>query len=305
MLHFFINVIRMLARTLGLSSSPPIQEKEVKLSSLPPLVSTQESQFHFWELLFQATADSEGDQQVVYPLLDNQNHLLDDNFALLLGNWATIVFREVKAKQRYDFANTIAMFSELIREFPRGHKDINMEIAITGNRVAIIVFTQQAFPTDWARIQNNLGIAYCQRIRGNRADNLELAIRYYLAALEIRTPEAFPRDYVNTMANLGFVYQFSQQFNSAYDSFAHAIDMLESLRSEIVSGSGIAEDKQKLAEEWNKLYQGMVEVCLVLDNPAKAIEYVERSKAHHLAELIASHHLSSTGAMPENERNER
>jgi hypothetical protein len=44
--------------------------------------------------------------------------------ALLLGNWATIVFREVKAEQRYDFADTIAMFSELIREFPRGHKDM-------------------------------------------------------------------------------------------------------------------------------------------------------------------------------------
>jgi CHAT domain-containing protein len=472
----------------------------------------------------------------VYPLLNNQIHLLDDNFAILLGNWATLIFREVESEQSYDIADTIAIFSELIREFPRGDRAINLEIAITGNKVASIVLTRQAFPSDWAMLQNNLGIAYCQRIRGDRADNLERAIQYDLAALEvrtrqafsydwaatqnnlgnayrnriqgekaenleaaiscfkhtleifrhetypeewaqtqynlgnayferirgeraenleevirrckaalkvctrhalpekwaliqnnlgsasyrrlqgdkadnletaiayfqaalevrtrqalpenwamsqnnlgeaysnrikgtktenmekaiqcfkevlevrtrqafpekwaitqhnlagayfdrerikgtngnfeaairclkaaleIRTPEASPRNCVNTMGNLGFVYQHAQQFNNAYNSFAHAIDIVESLRSEIVSGSGIAEDKQKLAEEWNKLYQGMVEVCLVLDNPAKAIEYVERSKARHLAELIASRDLYPSGTLPENVRNER
>jgi CHAT domain-containing protein len=489
MLPFLFNAIRRLAQALGLFSSPLLKENEVELSLLP--VSPTEAQFHFWEQLFQATADSDGEPQVVYPLLDNQIHLLDDNFAILLGNWATIIFREVESNQdqSYDFADTIVIFSELIREFPRGRRDINLEIAIVGNRVATIVFTRQAFPTDWADTQNNLGIAYCQRIRGDRADNLELAIQYYLAALEvrtrqafpydwavtqnnlgnayrnriqgeraenleaaiycfkntlevfthetypeewaqtqynlgnayferirgeraenleevircckaalevctrhalpeklaitknnlgeayrnringtktenldtaiqcfnevlevrtrqafpekwaitqhnlagayfererlkgttgnfeaairclkaaleIRTPEAFPIDCVNTMGKLGFVYQSAQQFNHAYDSFAHAVDMVESLRSEIVYGSGIAEDKQKLAAEWNKLYQGMVEVCLVLNNPAKALEYVERSKTRHLAELIASRDLYPTGTKPDNERNE-
>lgn len=207
MLHVLINVIRMLAQALGLSSSPPIEEKEDELSSLPPSKSTTEAQFNFWERLFQATADSEGDPQVVYPLLDNQSHLLDDNFAILLGNWATIIFREVESEQRYNFANTIAIFSELIREFPRGHRDINLEIAITGNRVATIVFTRQAFPADWAMLQNNLGLAYCQRIRGNRADNLELAIRYYLATLEVRTRQAFSYDWAVTQNNLGNAYR--------------------------------------------------------------------------------------------------
>jgi len=203
MLHFLFNLSRRLAQAIGLLTPIPIQEIEASSSSV---VSNPEAQFHFWEQLFQATADSEGDPQVVYPLLDKQHHLLDDNFAILLGNWATIIFPEVKGKQRYDFANTIAMFSELIREFPRGDQDINMEIAIMGNKVATLVLTQQAFPAEWAMIQNNLGRVYCQRIRENRADNLELAIQYYLSALEVRTRQAFSYEWAVTQNNLGHAY---------------------------------------------------------------------------------------------------
>ena len=38
---------------------------------------------------------------------------------------------------------------------------------------------------DWARTQNNLGIAYADRIRGDRAENLEHAIECYKQALEV------------------------------------------------------------------------------------------------------------------------
>jgi len=203
MLHFLFNLSRRLAQAIRLISSIPIQE--IKVSS-SPVVSNPEAQFHFWELLFQATADSEGDPQVVYPLLDKQHHLLDDNFAILLGNWATIIFRQLEAEQRYDFANTIARFSELILAFPRGDQDVNLEIAITGNKVATLVLTRQAFPAEWAMIQNNLGRVYCQRIRENRADNLELAIQYYLSALEVRTRQAFSYDWAVTQNHLGSAY---------------------------------------------------------------------------------------------------
>jgi hypothetical protein len=41
--------------------------------------------------------------------------------------------------------------------------------------------------------QNNLGIAYGDRIRGERADNLEQAIAAYHNALQVYTRDAFPR----------------------------------------------------------------------------------------------------------------
>ena len=45
--------------------------------------------------------------------------------------------------------------------------------------------TREAFPQDWAKTQNNLGIAYHNRIQGSRAENIEAAIKAYQAALTV------------------------------------------------------------------------------------------------------------------------
>jgi CHAT domain-containing protein len=115
---------------------------------------------------------------------------------------------------------------------------------------------------------------------------LKAAICCFKAALKVRTREAFPQDHIATQYNLGLAYQKVQQSRNAYNAFAAAINTVESLRGEIISGSGIEGDKQKLAEEWNDLYQRMVEVCLELGYYDQAIEYVERSKTRNLVELI-------------------
>jgi hypothetical protein len=64
--------------------------------------------------------------------------------------------------------------------------------------------------------------------------------------------------------------------------FQSAIDAVEFLRGEIVSGDEI---KQKHAEEWNSLYRRMVEVCLELGYDDQAVEYIERSKTRNLVEV--------------------
>ncbi|MGB5959731.1 MAG: CHAT domain-containing protein [Coleofasciculaceae cyanobacterium] len=172
----------------------------------------------------------------------------------------------------------------------------NLEAAIRCFSNALEVRTCEAFPQYWAATQNNLGTAYYYRIRGKRAENLEAAIRCYLAALRVHTLEAFPQDHAGTQFSLGVAYQNARQFSNAYPAFASAINTVESLRGEIVSGSGMEEDKKKLAEESNRLYQRMVEVCLELakDEPKyydQAIEYAERSKTRNLVELILTRDL--------------
>ncbi|NET84687.1 MAG: CHAT domain-containing protein [Moorea sp. SIO1F2] len=173
----------------------------------------------------------------------------------------------------------------------RGQKADNLEAAITAYQAALQVLTREAFPVDWAMTQNNLAIAYSDRITGEKADNLEAAINAFQNALQVRTREAFPQNHAETLFNLGLAYQDAQQLTNAYHTFAEAIETVESLRSEIASGSGIEADKQKLAEEWNKLYSSMVEVCLELNKPTEAIEYVERSKGRNLVELLANKNL--------------
>jgi CHAT domain-containing protein len=164
-----------------------------------------------------------------------------------------------------------------------GEKAENVEKAIAAYSAALEVYTRSAFPQDWAMTQNNLGAAYSDRILGEKAENVENAIAAYSAALEVYTRSAFPQDWAETLFNLGTLYQNEKKFDLAYKTFADAIPTVESLRGRIISGD---ESKRKQAEEWNKLYVRMVQVCLALGKKTEAIEYIERSKTRNLVELL-------------------
>ncbi|NEO43714.1 MAG: CHAT domain-containing protein, partial [Moorea sp. SIO4A3] len=153
--------------------------------------------------------------------------------------------------------------------------------------------TFEEFPFEWARTQNNLGLAYRDRIKGEKAQNIEEAIACYQQALIVRTFEAFPQDYLDTKNNLGFAYQDAQNFREAYKAFDAAIKTVEFLRDEIIYGSGVEEYKTKLAEKYNQSYLGMVETCLELAHITEAIDYVERSKTGNLVEKILSRDLKT------------
>lgn len=182
-----------------------------------------------------------------------------------------------------------------------GERAENLEAAICCYSAALEVYTRETFPQEWAMTQNNLGVAYLNRIRGDRAQNLEMAIRCFLAALEVGTREAFPQYYAETQINLGLAYQDAGQFSNAYVAFATAINTVEFLRSEIASGDEV---RQKLTKELNPLYQSMVEVCLELHDYAKAVEYVERSQARNLVELLTNPNLYLEGKIPVEIRNQ-
>ncbi|MEG4627932.1 CHAT domain-containing protein [Microcoleus sp. w1-18aA5] len=183
----------------------------------------------------------------------------------------------------------------------RGEKAENIEMAIASYNKALTIYTPDAFPENWAMTQNNLGEAYYSRIRGEKAENIENAIALYHNALTIRSREAFPQGHTETLSNLGNLYRSNQQWQLAYDTYAPAIETVEFLRSEIQSGD---ETKQKLAEEWNQLYLGIVEVCIELQRYTEAIEYVERSKARNLVELFANRDIKPKGNIPETVLNE-
>jgi len=170
------------------------------------------------------------------------------------------------------------------------YQEKNIEDALTAYQTALQSCSQKTLPEKWADIQNNLGNSFCKRIQGNREQNLDNAINAYQAALQVRTQDAFPQNHAQTLFHLGIVYQNAEQLIEAYTSFNRAIETVEFLRGEIVSGD---ESKRKQAEIWNPLYRCMVEVCLELDNITEAIEYAERSKTRNLVELILERDLKT------------
>jgi CHAT domain-containing protein len=174
-----------------------------------------------------------------------------------------------------------------------GERTENLEAAIRCFLAALQEYTREACSERWAMVQNNLGNVYINRIQGEKAENLETAIRCFLAALGVRTRETFPQDHATTQFNLGRAYQEARQFPDAYIAFAASIDTVESLRLEIVSGDEV---KRKLAEEFNRIYRRIVDVCLELAKDDlkyynQTLEYVERSKARNLVELLANKNL--------------
>ncbi|MEQ9372236.1 MAG: tetratricopeptide repeat protein [Coleofasciculus chthonoplastes F3-SA18-01] len=197
-----------------------------------------------------------------------------------------------------DWANTQNNLGTAYGDRIRGERAENIESAIASFQAAMAVYTRDAFPSDWAMTQNNLGNAYLERIRGEVAENIESAIASYQAALEVRTREAFPQNYIETQFNLGRAYRDAQQLDNAYDAFAAGIDTVEFQRVEISLGTANDADKQKLAEEWNKLYLNMIEVCLELADNTQAWEYIERSKTRNLIELLTSRSLYPDGEIP-------
>ncbi|MGB3650557.1 MAG: CHAT domain-containing protein, partial [Rivularia sp. (in: cyanobacteria)] len=165
----------------------------------------------------------------------------------------------------------------------KGDKADNIENAIAAFTAVLTVYTREALPLDWAMTQRNLANAYMERIKGDKAGNIENAIAAYNAVLTVYTREALPENHAETLFGLGIAYQDTAQFDLAYNTFESAIDTVESLREEIVSGE---ESKRKQAEQFNKVYSRMVKVCRELNKITEAIEYVERSKTRNLVEQI-------------------
>ncbi|MGD1910708.1 MAG: hypothetical protein ACFB2X_07595 [Rivularia sp. (in: cyanobacteria)] len=84
----------------------------------------------FLEDVLQVIRESNGDAEVVYPLFDANTHLLNDNFPDILRDWVTTKFEQAQPNEAQSITAAIFYFGNRIREFPRGSKASNVEIAI-------------------------------------------------------------------------------------------------------------------------------------------------------------------------------
>jgi H2-forming N5,N10-methylenetetrahydromethanopterin dehydrogenase-like enzyme len=130
--------------------------------------TSREDYLAFLQEVLQAISESNNDPQVVYPVLQQHLDKLDDNFAQILQQWARNLFKEGDAETGTALAAVIANLCIDIKNFPFGNRATNLEIAITGHETVLEIYTRDAFPNEWATTQNNLGVAYSDRIRGRR-----------------------------------------------------------------------------------------------------------------------------------------
>jgi CHAT domain-containing protein len=234
----------------------------------------------------------------------------------------------------YDWAMTQNNLGNAYWERIRGERADNLELAIASYNASLEVYTREAFPEQWATTQNNLGIAYLYRIRGERADNLERAIASYNASLEVYSREAFPYEWARSQNNLGIAYRDLGQIPEAFECFRLALEIRtptafpinclqtgrnlgetafqSELWSDAIAGYDAAIQAVEQSCEWASseatrqelrqndidVYTKIVQACVNANQIENAIEYIERSKARTLVELLANRHLSPKGDVP-------
>ncbi|WRH68278.1 MAG: CHAT domain-containing protein [Planktothrix sp. GU0601_MAG3] len=186
----------------------------------------------------------------------------------------------------------------------------NLDSAIAAYDEAAEIRRRLKLEKDLSSTLNNLGVARLTQAQMgiNPAANLDSAIASYDQAAGIMRRLGLARDLATTLNNFGFAYQAQsrlagnsstqtqQALENAYRSFQEALERVEYLRGEI--GADSEGYKRNFNEEWNKVYLGMVEVCLELGRYQDAIEYVDRSKARNLVELIATRDVYPKGVIP-------
>ncbi len=179
-----------------------------------------------------------------------------------------------KHKFPYEWAQTQQNLGGVYR------KQGKTEQAITSYKIVLQeVYTEETF--EWGQVQNNLGLAYSD------LGQITEAIECFRFSLKILTPAAYPLDCLNTGRGFGYVAFKASRWTEAMEGYGIAIEAVEHSR---LWGNTDAE-RQNILEAEIDVYIGMVQACIRDGQLTKAIEYVERSKARNLVELLTDRKL--------------
>jgi CHAT domain-containing protein len=243
---------------------------------------------------------------------------LPQDWAMTQNNLANAYLDRIRGEKAENLEKAIAAYTEALKvytieTFPqdwamtqsnlaaaysnriRGEKADNLEMAIAACQEALKVGTFEAFPQEWALTQNNLAAAYSDRIRGEKADNLEMAIKSFHNALKIRTKEADPLNCLLTSCNLAVLHYDEKQWQPATEAYNTAIEAVENARLEALN----PQDRQEVLSNAIGVFHRIVQAHLNLNQPEKALEYIERSKGRNLVELITQKNLHPQGVSQE------
>ncbi|MFM5960142.1 MAG: CHAT domain-containing protein, partial [Dolichospermum sp.] len=194
-----------------------------------------------------------------------------------------------------DWADTQNNLANAYSDRIRGDKAENLETAIAYYQEALKVRTFDDFPHDWAMTQNNVALAYRDRIRGKKAENLKKAIKSYQNALKIWTKENAPLKCLLTARNLGILHYNQKQWQPVTEVYHIAIEAVENARLEALN----PQDRQEVLANAIGVFHFIVQAYLNLNQPEKALEYIERSKGRNLVELMTQKNLQPQGVSQE------
>ena len=177
----------------------------IELVKKPSITESPEDLTFLLDLL-QVVSDTDADTRVVYQFLQFNLDKLDVKLIAVLQGWVTTFLSEATADEAEAVVSIICNFGNLIKQFPLGRRNVNIELAIVAYQIGLSFFNREFYPENWALCETNLGMAYNHRIIGQRSENLEVAIQCYQAALEVYTRAAFPQQWASLQNSLANAY---------------------------------------------------------------------------------------------------
>ncbi|MGK7887535.1 MAG: CHAT domain-containing protein [Crocosphaera sp.] len=162
----------------------------------------------------------------------------------------------------------------------RGDKLENLNQALNCCHQALRIYTPKNLVYDWADIQQTIGNIYSQVTHDT--ESIQHAIKAYQYALRIFTIEKFPRKCYQNTTNLGNLYYSVGNWKYATETYQNAIEVVETIRLETFN----PQRRQEIISDAINVYYDIVQAYLNLNQPEKALEYIERSKGRNLVEFM-------------------
>ncbi|MFM7909394.1 MAG: CHAT domain-containing protein, partial [Microcystis sp.] len=175
---------------------------------LDPPRDNQNPYGSFLQTLLETVEKSRGNPQAIYPLLDNNLHLLDENLVNLLRAWGNYTKEQASPEEAYQVAALLYRLAYAFHEFPKGNPRINLAIAVYGYEFCAQTERQLGLERELAGTLTNLGIASSTHaaLGQEPVTNLERVIAAYTEATTIRRQPGLERDLASTLNNLGNAY---------------------------------------------------------------------------------------------------
>ena len=153
----------------------------------------------------------------------------------------TITFTNIALayKELYQYNLSLAYFKKLIKinnilndnlkkaEIFHALADLSLSLnnSIQAYQEALLDYNKDDFPSDYAHIQNNLGVTYRTLAKvQDKAENSQLAISALKEALKVYSLDHLPKDYAETQNNLGVAYSSLAETHDKEKNFQLAIN---------------------------------------------------------------------------------
>jgi CHAT domain-containing protein len=157
--------------------------------------------------LLKVVEESQGDESIVHQFFDyNIIDLNKELLAILPKLVGILLVQEAELTEEYRISVNLYNLAIDLNGFPRGDQAVNLEISIACHDQALLFFTHEQFPSEWAMVQMGRANAYGDRVEGDRRENLEISIKGYESALTVRTFEKSPVQWATTLMNRANAY---------------------------------------------------------------------------------------------------